>query len=1005
MRELQGAAFSRRGPRWRSERGRSLRGRRLGGTTLAGLLLLTLLPALARPAAADAPSASFDWTMPARFGPDRNGDGILDYVDGATDAATGYDATPTSWRVNLNACASSNATSYHWRLIDQPVPSAPLAVQGGPSCDGFFLVVPEEGTYRLELRAGQSGVMSNPVVREVVVQDWLIVALGDSYGSGEGAPDIPIDQSALTAAEAAWADVGAKLAALTTIEASTQGIQQAITEWAHAAGQVAHWCRQDGDAGECAWWVGVVAVKSAFVVAELVKFGWTAAVETVQDAAAAVAAVVSAARSTWEAAVQVARSVTGQLSATWQAERCHRSSNAGSAQAAKSLEEADPRTSVTFVHLACSGATMAYGLLGWYEGTEHPDGVTNEPCNTDTRPAGCIRPQVDVAKELVGNREVDALYMSIGGNDAHFADIVIACILQEPCSQPNIVSDPASFLVNYCPTMTGLPLFGQLLAAQCQSFFGSMAPLMDTAAQLLEEGINGDVRSPIDPKFPGLATGYSRLNAAMVGENGLVPASDAARVYLSEYVDAVRGDDGTFCDSGTMGLDAIPGMSAVESAYVDSGISPTLSGAIEAATQAHGWTFVDGIYAGFTNHGYCADDHYMVRLQETFLVEGRFHGMVHPNTAGYQVYANHILSKWMPHLYPSGDLGAPRRPDQAPFADAGGPWTVAEGSAVTLANDSRDGDGDPMTYAWSTDRPAQATFDDATSSTPQLRGIDDTSGSVILDLSDEDGTRRDTASFSVTNVPPAISRVDGPLAPVRIGTPTSLSAPFTDAGVSDAHNVTWDWGDGTTSSGTVAQAAGAGTGHGSHTYGATGIYTVRATVRDDDGGVDSEIFQYVVVYDPEGGFVTGGGWLASPAGSYTPADATDPDVVGNAIFAFVSKYRPGATVPSGSTTFKFKAANLSFESNSYEWLVISGSRAQYKGTGTVNGVAGFRFILAAVDGDTSTTTAPDRFRIKIWNPATGTVVYDNQAGATDDALASTIIGAGQITVQGPRTKS
>jgi hypothetical protein len=37
---------------------------------------------------------------------------------------------------------------------------------------------------------------------------------------------------------------------------------------------------------------------------------------------------------------------------------------AGPARAAQALEQADPRTSVTFVHLACSGATIATGLLG-----------------------------------------------------------------------------------------------------------------------------------------------------------------------------------------------------------------------------------------------------------------------------------------------------------------------------------------------------------------------------------------------------------------------------------------------------------------------------------------------------------------------------------------------------------------------------------------------------------------------------------------------------------------
>ena len=45
-------------------------------------------------------------------------------------------------------------------------------------------------------------------------------------------------------------------------------------------------------------------------------------------------------------------------SETWQLERCHRSALAGTAQAAIQLEQADPHTSVTFLHLACSGGRI-----------------------------------------------------------------------------------------------------------------------------------------------------------------------------------------------------------------------------------------------------------------------------------------------------------------------------------------------------------------------------------------------------------------------------------------------------------------------------------------------------------------------------------------------------------------------------------------------------------------------------------------------------------------------
>ena len=59
---------------------------------------------------------------------------------------------------------------------------------------------------------------------------------------------------------------------------------------------------------------------------------------------------------------------------------------------------------------------------------------------------------------------------------------------------------------------------------------------------------------------------------------------------------------------------------------------------------------------------------------------------------------------------------------------------------------------------------------------------------------------------------------------------------------------------------------------------------VEATVTDKDGGEGKDTVM-VVVYDPSAGFVTGGGWIDSPAGAYT----ADPSLTGKANFGFVSK--------------------------------------------------------------------------------------------------------------------
>jgi hypothetical protein len=134
----------------------------------------------------------------------------------------------------------------------------------------------------------------------------------------------------------------------------------------------------------------------------------------------------------------------------------------------------------------------------------------------------------------------------------------------------------------------------------------------------------------------------------------------------------------------------------------------------------------------------------------------------------------------------------------------------------------------------------------------------------------------------------------------------------------------------------------------------------------------------------------------SPGGAY-PAD---PTLTGKATFGFVSKYifQKDKTTPvlSGNTEFQFHAGNLNFSSTSYQWLVVSGtSKATYKGSGTVNGVAGYGFLLSAIDG------LPDKFRIKIWQTG-GTVIYDNQIGGADDAEPTTAITGGSIVIHVPK---
>jgi PKD repeat protein len=332
--------------------------------------------------------------------------------------------------------------------------------------------------------------------------------------------------------------------------------------------------------------------------------------------------------------------------------------------------------------------------------------------------------------------------------------------------------------------------------------------------------------------------------------------------------------------------------------------------------------------------------------------------------------------------------------NRPPIADAGGPYTVDEGTPLTLsASGSSDPDGDALAFAWDLD--GDGAYDDASGVTAEVAFPDNGTYYVGLKVSDPHGAE-DTASATVvaSNVAPTVGETSAPLDPIAVGVLANADAPFSDPG-QDSWTTTWDWGDGTTSSGTVSDF----NVHGEHTYETPGVYTLTLTVTDDDGGMGEAIYQFVVVYDPDGGFVTGGGWIWSPLGAL----AEDPSVEGKATFGFIAKYLRGAHIPVGQTDFHFRVADLHFHSDSYEWLVVAGSRAQFKGVGTINGEGEYRFILTAIDADLNTNDSHDidRFRIRIWEEdefGNETIVYDNQPGEAEDSDASTEIAGGSIVI-------
>ena len=724
-------------------------------------------------------SVRFDYSMPSRYLADDNGvfPNPVPHVE-CTDSgdpgscrtiAATIDVQPADgWRVDLDACASTpgpDQITYRWRL-----PAAlegTVEVQQGDSPCTFFVVFPEEGTFDISLFLVDG--FSVGYSRRVIVQDFLIVALGDSAGAGEGAPDV----------------------------VASDGVEP-----------------------------------------------------------------------------------------VWVDRRCHRSAFNGTARAALLLEELDPHTSVTYVNLACSGARVMEGLIEPYAGVDRI--ALDKYPEVELAKAGLIPelpPQLQAAAELVDGREIDAIDISIGVNDAHFAGIVQSCALAEPCettttSDALIVAATAACAVLIVP-VAGLACAAivALIVGVMELAFGSGWATM-TGQELLDEGLGGDGLPTTTCVTCGLPEGYRQLAAALLrapataagsgrADVGLgLPGLDADRVYISEYMDPTtkpffdsNDPESDLCGGIEDTFTMFPGVSRTETRWLRGEVLARLNGEVADGAGAHGWTFVDRISSSFYQHGYCADDHWVVRLDETIRDQHDMQGVIHPNRAGYRAFRNRILNAWLPDLYPDSDGSGPGitgsdstvearskaaghlefHPDprmpSIPFVTAGASYVVAEGGLVGLegtATDPSDADLD-MVWTIADSAPSGiATVVSPVGFSAILRGRDDGSGHVALTATN-DALRSSSALayFTVENVAPEIDV--GLDTSIAEGSAFTRSVVLSDPGTLDTHIASVSWGDGTSQTlGLVSSPSFDVT----HVYADDGTYSVSICATDDDGGFD-----------------------------------------------------------------------------------------------------------------------------------------------------------------------
>jgi hypothetical protein len=335
--------------------------------------------------------------------------------------------------------------------------------------------------------------------------------------------------------------------------------------------------------------------------------------------------------------------------------------------------------------------------------------------------------------------------------------------------------------------------------------------------------------------------------------------------------------------------------------------------------------------------------------------------------------------------------------------------TVVSGEVLELTGEGTDADGGVTSSVWTRPDGSHAVGNSLEVIAPDV--AEPTPLTYRFTVTDNDGL---TASADVlvtvlppggANEPPTVDSIVTPTTPVRVGELFTATAVVADDALGTAPPVvTWTWSDGTVVTDASPVQRGASVPEWTSTVErdalAADVYTVFVTATDSRGETcEPRVHdKYVVVYDPDGGFVSGGGTVQSPAGAVAGSEAA-----GQATFGFTAKYRKDAPAPDGTLNFKLKAAGIDFRAETYEWLTITGSRARVRGTGTLATESGPRdcsFLLSVNDGKRRGGGGGHKFRLKIWERGTNRIVYDNQWSSQSDAdLPAQPLSGGTVVIQ------
>jgi hypothetical protein len=313
---------------------------------------------------------------------------------------------------------AASFVSYEW-LIDEV--DGPFSTHVRRSAAQYIptqhVRVPRPGEYNITLRVTRHDGGREEATRIFRLRDFLVVAIGDSFASGQGNPDVPAvpgpDQR--LACRTTSVLIVAQRAALLLADLQ-RALENGVVEAARAIPLV----------GELAA-AGVTRVEDAL--------------DVVGDLATDLRkAVVNVARDVGSGIVEGAEEIGSWLGigdggepdevdthpAAWQEPLAYRSYRAGFSLAAAEIERENAFAAdrVTFLNLGRSGAEIVDGLLGPRTAVDALD----RPIPIDAWISN--QGQVAEASATVRGRQIDALLISVGINDVGFSSLVQRSILK-----------------------------------------------------------------------------------------------------------------------------------------------------------------------------------------------------------------------------------------------------------------------------------------------------------------------------------------------------------------------------------------------------------------------------------------------------------------------------------------------------------------------------------------------------------------------------------------------